>query len=148
MFDLEAELQKLCASGEASGPIDNLTINQAEMQLDVKFPSQYRQILKKHGAFVANGVELYGILTDKNDEPSVWIDIVEETKKLKEWEQAGTEREGFIPFSDDGCGVYFFFDTMVSPSTKIHAIGPGIDKFVSDNLYDFIIKSSRNEFFL
>jgi len=133
------QLDKLYRNGEFSGPCSEYDIRKAEIELGVKFPRQYEEFLSKYGSALLGGVEIYGLPDPEKNDPPLWQDVVTVTKQLREWEQAGTEKPSLIPISDDGTGVYFFIDTDDSPNITIMAIGPGVEKKVSTDLFEFII---------
>lgn len=72
----------------------------------------------------------------------MWENVVDVTKRLRELGQAGLEDKNFIPFSDDGMGVYFFLNTEKSPDTEIHVIGPGVCKMISNDFCEFVVSFS------
>jgi|GEM_PF-676616 len=129
----------LCAKGEVAGPANNADIAQAEAELGVEFPTEYRDIVLQYGAIVAPGVEVYGLIPKSvNNDPPLWQDVVSVTKELRGWGQTGTEKHELIPISEDGTGVYFYLDTSEAPRTKICAIGPGVDKVFDTDLFSFL----------
>lgn len=132
------KFERLCHAGKVCGPVDNQLIAQAEADLGVKLPSEYRDIIKKYGAVLAKGVEIYGLPDGEVNDPPLWQNVVSVTRWLQKWGMPGADRKGFIPICDDGTGVYFYLDTSVSPETKIWAIGPGIDRIVSVKLFEFV----------
>ncbi|WP_169197007.1 SMI1/KNR4 family protein [Devosia sp. MC1541] len=131
---------QLCKNGEVVGPVSDFLIYQAEAELGVNFPEEYQELLRKYGAVLANGLEVYGLPVIKEDTPPLWQNVVSVTKQLRAWQQAGADRTSFIPISDDGTGVYFYLDTSVSPATKIFALGPGVNQQFNIGLFDFLIK--------
>ena len=69
----------------------------------------------------------------------MWNDVVDVTNRLRSLGQEGADNNAFLPFSEDGTGVYFYFDTQVSPATKIWAIGPRVRKLVPGTLHEFML---------
>jgi cell wall assembly regulator SMI1 len=145
MATAREELEILCRKGEVSGPVNVTAIEQAEAELGVQFPLEYREFLKKFGAVIADGIEVYGLPNSDTNDPPMWQDVVAVTNELRNWGQAGTERKGFVPICDDGTGVYFFLDTTKSPKTEIWAIGPGVEKMVLSSFSEFLVDLSNGK---
>ncbi|WP_322864732.1 SMI1/KNR4 family protein (plasmid) [Aquicoccus sp. G2-2] len=137
------KFEEMCADGETFGPIPEAAVAAAEADLNVRFPQQYRDFLQRFGAGLFGGAEIYGLPDPEQDDPPFWQDVVKVTKQLREWGQAGAENPAYIPIADDGTGVYFFLDTKASPITKILAIGPGVERAVSTDLFAFVIELSK-----
>lgn len=136
------EFDRLCQAGEVSGPVDDLAIAQAESALGVQFPDEYRDLIRRYGAVLAGGVEVYGLPKVEGDTPPLWQDVVAVTKQLREWAQAGADRQSFVAICDDGTGVYFYLDTSASPATKIFAVGPGVEQAFDTGLFRFLLDLS------
>jgi hypothetical protein len=135
------KIQGLCEM--ASGPVGDDAIRQAERELGVVFPREYRELLSEFGSIIGKGFEVYGLPASTDDEPPVWRHVVRVNKQLRLLRQGGTERSGFVAISDNGMGVYFFLDTSSSPETSIWAVGPGIDRMVSQELADFLANFAK-----
>ena len=105
--DMKEEFDQLCAAGETAGPCSEAQIADAERELKIRFPSQYRSFLSEYGAVVANGVELFGLPSIGADEMPLWQDVVNVSKQLVDWGQAGSENQSFVPIAEDGTGVYY-----------------------------------------
>ncbi|WWR45330.1 SMI1/KNR4 family protein [Roseovarius sp. S88] len=133
------DFRKLCETGLVSGGVCPTLIAEAQETLGVVFPAAYREFLEEFGAVMAKGFQIYGIIERSKNDPPMWQQVVDECRKLREWQQVGTERRHFIPISDDGMGVYFFLDTDPSGNGEVHAVGPGVDQIISKNLDDFAI---------
>jgi len=142
---MNSNFDTLCASGEVAGPASGVAINQAQEELGVVFPTEYKTFLEEFGAVIAHGIEIYGLLETDGVGPPLWQDVVSVTKQLRNFKQDGAEQESFIPISEDGTGVYFFINTEASPNVEIWAIGPGVKKIVSNNFYDFAVKLSQGK---
>ena len=112
MSSEKGEFVQLLKAGELSGPVDEADIARAEGKLGVEFPVEYRELLRTSGAVVADGFEIYGLFPAADDDgPPLWQDVVEVTERLRALGQAGSERKGFVPISEDGTGIYFYLDT-------------------------------------
>lgn len=137
------QFDEMCAGGAVSGPSSEAEILAAEAELKVSFPQQYRDFLERFGAGLFAGIEVYGLPDPEKNDPPLWQDVVEVTKQLRDWGQAGTENPEYVPISEDGTGVYFFLDTAASPGTKVVAMGPGVERVVSSDLFAFFIDLSE-----
>lgn len=142
---MKEEFYQLCAAGEIAGPCTEKQIAAAELELKIRFPSQYRSFLSKYGAVVANGIELYGLPSVGADEIPLWQNVVKVSKQLVNWGQAGSQNPSFVPIAEDGTGVYFYLDANSSPETKIIAVGAGIEKLISSDLFEFAVQMSKGE---
>jgi len=114
-------------------------IAEAEGNLGIIFPAEYREFLEEFGAIIAQGIEIYGVLPLELDGPPMWQSVVEVAKALTSLKQAGTERRPLLPISDDGLGVYFFMDTSVAKNAEVLAIGPGVERKVANKLDEFAL---------
>jgi cell wall assembly regulator SMI1 len=137
------KFEKMCADGEVSGPCSLAAIDDAETALNVTFPQQYRDFLTNLGSGLFAGIEVYGLPDPVQNDPPIWQDVVKVTKQLREWGQAGADNPKYIPIAEDGTGVYFFIDTAAAPGTKILAIGPGVEREVSSDLFAFLVDLSE-----
>ena len=135
--------EEMCADGETFGPVPEAAVAAAEADLNVKFPEQYRDFLQRYGCGLFRGAEIYGLPDPEQNDPPLWQDVAKVAKQLREWGQAGAENLAYIPIADDGTGVYFFLDTKASPRTKILAIGPGVEREVSSDLFAFVVDLSE-----
>ena len=142
---MKEEFDQLCAAGETAGPCTEKQIADAEQELKIRFPSQYRSFLTEYGAVVANGLELYGLPSVGADEMPLWQDVVKVSKQLVDWGQAGSENPSYVPIAEDGTGVYFYLDASSAPETKIIAVGAGVEKTVSSDFFEFAIQMSKGE---
>lgn len=130
----------LCKEGDVAGAVDGEAIERAETALGVKFPTEYRELLRQYGAVLAPGLEVYGLPPKAdNDEAPIWQNVVSVTYELRRLGQVGTENQEFIPVSDDGAGVYFYLDTSKIPKTRILALGPGVEKEFDNGLFSFLV---------
>lgn len=139
------DFDKLCRAGEVFGPVDDLAIAHAEAELGVQFPAEYQELLRKYGAVLTGGIEVYGLPKMEGNDPPLWQNVVAVTKQLREWDQVGADRQSFIPICDDGSGVYFYLDTSASPATKIYAVGPGVEQAYDADLFRFLLDLSEGK---
>lgn len=139
MHAVRERFDQLCRNGQVFGPVNDLAIAEAETELGVYFPTEYRELLGRYGAVLAKGIEVYGLPAVDEQAPPLWQNVVDVTKQLREWGQAGAEQHHFIPICDDGTAVYFYLDTSVSPLTKIRAFGAGIAKVFDVSLFEFLV---------
>ncbi len=136
---IKEEFDRLCTDGQVSGPVAEAAIRHAESELGVVFPTEYREFLSQYGAALVDGAEIYGLPDPARNNPPLWHDVISMTQRLRAWGQLGSENAAFLPISSDGMGVYFFLDTGASPQTKVWAIGPGVNRTISDNLRGFVL---------
>lgn len=139
------DFELLCRGGEIAGPASVQEIEFAQAELGVTFPTEYRDFLTQFGALVVAGIEIFGLPDLEKPHPPLWQSVVAVTKQLRCWGQAGADRAAFIPISEDGTGIYFFLDTAVEPTTRIWAVGPGVETQVSSDFYDFFIDLSEGK---
>ncbi|MBT2134742.1 SMI1/KNR4 family protein [Croceibacterium sp. LX-88] len=137
------EFDRLCRSGSFFGPVDDLTIEGAELELGVRFPSEYSDLLRTYGAILAPGIAIYGLPATGAGGPSLWQSVVSVTKQLREWKQLGAYRNKYIVISEDDFGNYIYLDTSVSPKTRICVLGPGVEKVFDTSLFTFFLNFSR-----
>ncbi|GAB2204989.1 hypothetical protein ROS1_18050 [Roseibium sp. ROS1] len=137
------KFEEMCAGGEVYGPVPEAAVAAAEADLGVRFPEQYRDFLQRFGSGLIGGVEIYGLPGFEKNDPPLWQDVTKVTKQFRDWGQAGAENPAYIPISDDGTGIYFFLDTKASPRTKILAIGPGVERAISSDLFTFFVDLSE-----
>lgn len=131
--------ESLCRLGEVSGPVSFEAIAHAEEALEVRFPNEYKEFLNEFGAACFDGMEIYGLPDPEKNDPPLWQSVIHVTQQLRKLGQVEADKKILVPFSDDGTGVYFYFDTAVSPDTRVWAIGPGLERIVASSLYDFVI---------
>jgi hypothetical protein len=129
----------LCTQGNFSGPASEQAIGQAQNELKVVFPQEYKEFLERYGAVLIPGAEIFGLPDTSKNSPPLWNDVISVTLNLREQRQYGSENVSFIPIAEDGTGVYFFLNTHASPRTEILAIGLGVNKLVSSSLYEFVL---------
>jgi hypothetical protein len=140
---MNQKFEEMCASGEVFGSIPETVIIAAEAELNVSFPQQYRDFLRRFGSGLIGGLEIYGLPDPEKNNPPLWQDVVKVTKQLREWAQSGSENPAYVPITEDGTGVFFFLDAAVSPSTRIVAIGPGVEREVSSDFFAFCVDLSE-----
>ncbi len=138
-FPANAAVQRLLEDGVVAGPAPNGAIAAAEAGLGVTFPDQYRDFLERYGAALIGGVEIYGIVDASKNDPPLWQDVRTATGRLREHRQVGTENAQYLLISEDGTGVYFYLNTGAAPDVEVWAIGPGVRRAVSKDLYEFVL---------
>lgn len=136
----EDAFHELVLEGEAAGGASDLEIEAAETRLGLVFPQQYRDFLRRYGAALLPGVEIFGLVEPARNDPPLWNDIREVTELLRSQGQAGSEDRCYLPISEDGTGVYFYLNTATAPRVEIWAVGPGVHQLISDDLHAFASK--------
>lgn len=130
---------RYCEKGYVSGSVATEAIDAAQTELGILFPSDYRDFLRRYGAALADGVEVYGLPDPAENDPPMFTDVVSVTQKLRSWGQFGAEDPAFMPFSHDGMSTYLFFNTRVAPATEIWAFGPWVEAKLSNSFYGFLV---------
>jgi len=134
---LGRDFDDLCSSGTVVGPVAAEHIDRAERELGLTFPQEYSEFLRKYGALVANGLELYGLPPIADDGPPMWTDVVSMTLELRRYGQIDESMVWLMPFSEDGMGSYFCMDVRCVAEPDIWAIGPGVQQVVCKGLQRF-----------
>jgi hypothetical protein len=144
-MDLEIPEHIELAFGEAdcAGPASEQLILSVEQSLGVSFPPQYRAFLRRYGAALFTGFEIYGLVdTAGNDEPPIWLDLRSALRTHK----LATKAKTLIPISDDGGDYTFYLTTESTFNVPAHSVvmyGPGRDGVqVSSNFFDFVRRTA------
>jgi hypothetical protein len=141
MADYTGEFYALCRKERTAGHAEEADIETAEEQLGLMFPDDYREFLEKFGALVGSGIEIYGIIDRESQ--NLWQSVVDVNLKLRKIKQIGSERKRFFAISDDGMSLYFFIDANASPKTSIWAIGPHIEREISNDIAEFFVNFEK-----
>ena len=136
----ELAFRDLIARGERAGSVASKVVDAAEAELGVTFPDQYRDFVQRYGAAILPGAEIYGLVERAQNDPPVWVDVRRLTGDLRRQRQAGSENLEYLPVTEDGTGIYFYFNTRAAPNTEIWAVGPGIHRLVSRDFHEFTVK--------
>ncbi len=107
---LDKVLQSCAKFAFFAGQTEDGQIREAEAELGICFPEDYRIFLKRYGALTMGGVEIYGIF--KESLQSV-PDMVWTTKALRE---RGLSAQ-YVPIGFDGFGGYYCLDTETTAKT-------------------------------
>ncbi len=133
-FD-DASKQTEAVSNHVAGPIPEARIRNAERQLSVTFPDQYRVFIAAHGAFLGSGLELYGLTPEEDDATGFFRNIVQQTKLLTATPNTKVS-QSYIAISSDGMGVDFLIDSATREGLRIVAYGVGFDFIEVANTLD------------
>jgi hypothetical protein len=90
-----------------AGPPGDQRITDAEHELGLTFPAEYRSYLQAYGASVYNGLEIYGLPPPANqDDSPLWQDVVLATQR---WRKGGSNYYPveLIPITSDGGELHF-----------------------------------------
>lgn len=135
-FD-DASKQNEASSCHVAGPIPEARIRDAEKQLNLTFPDEYRAFISAHGAFLGNGLELYGLTSEDDDEMGFFCSVVQQTKLLTTTPNTDVN-QSYIAISSDGMGVDFLIDSATREGLLIVAYGAGFDFIeVANSLDEF-----------
>ena len=112
---LDQVLQSCAKFAFFAGKTEDGQIREAEAELGICFPEDYRIFLKRYGALTMGGLEIYGILK----EPLQSVpDMVWTTEALRE---RGLPAQ-YVPVGFDGFGGYYCLDTESTAKTGISPV--------------------------
>lgn len=114
MNEIDQRLDAVFGGAFNSGPVSEDTVVSAEAELALIFPPSYRQFLRRFGASMCSGVEIYGIpsLPDPGDSPQ-WSNVTECTLRLR----PNCLPENSIQVSHDGMDHGYFLECSVSDTS-------------------------------
>ena len=143
------DMDPLFESGLVAGPVAEADIEQAERELDVRFPPGYRYFLMHFGAALGDGFEIAGLFERTDDSvPPQWSNVVLYTQQLRRAAK-GMLPSGYVAISDDGGDYVYYIDTGHCRSdgeARVVALGPGVDGVtIAVSFADFALKVGRNE---
>ena len=130
-----------------SGPSTEEEINNAERELGVKFPPEYREFLAKYGAAMGPGYEVAGVTREAldPDQPPMWDNVVRATRSLRNSHGKVGNYDDLIVISGDGMDITFYLRTKGDAAGKVLALGPGVEKEVAGSLSEFIARIHSGE---
>lgn len=95
------------SGGDFDGPKTETLVASAEQALSLEFPPSYRRFLLELGCGDLNGLEIYGVISEKFEDSSVpngiWL-------TLNERQNIGLSH-AYILIGDGGDGTYYAIDT-------------------------------------
>src|SRR5437868_4869689 len=113
ILDAIAEIEKFSRDIlSLNGPVDEKEIMTFEETYNLILPSDYKVLLKKYNGISLHGVDLYGI-TEANDSYSL-----EECYLFEHYEVTNEMPLYLVPFSPDGGGNHYCFDTRLNNDTS------------------------------
>jgi hypothetical protein len=110
------------------GSVADEFICQAEQQLGVCFPPEYRSFLASYGALLGRGLELAGVAPYEIERVGFFRSIVNQTREIRDQDHEMLGQ--YVAISDDGIGTSFLLDTKAREGSRIVARGAGIDLVV------------------
>ena len=126
---------------DCAGEVDENLIFDIEEQQKLKFPAEYRVFLKKYGAALLNGFEVYGLIEAKHaaeDGPPIWVDLRLQFGKP----EFNGMPKGLIPISDNGGDYKFYLQCAPDAADATGSVivyGPGVDgKKVASGFFEFL----------
>lgn len=143
---VEKKFHDIFKNTEFYGENSDKCIDEAEKALKLIFPKEYRVFLRKYGSSTIHGFEIYGLTGKLHNENYFWRNIVSSTMELRRLSKKWESLSYLLPFSDDGMGVTFYFDTRKSPETCILGIGPGYNKKITNSFFEFLIILNEYKF--
>ena len=142
MEDITTQLKALLGSAFNSGPVTEVNIASAEVELGLLFPPSYRSFLGLFGASLSYGFDLYGLpaATDPARPPQ-WSNVVTSTVRLR----PDGLPENSVQISHDGMDHgYFLQCSNTDPLSEGPVIewGPAHDggKIIASSFLEFIGK--------
>ncbi|WP_081910490.1 SMI1/KNR4 family protein [Thermopetrobacter sp. TC1] len=130
---------------DVAGPASEDKILVAERELGVKFPSEYREFLKKYGAIAVAPYQIAGIFDWDETEPSLWDHVVYFTKR-KRHTLGEYLPKNLIYLSHDGMETTFYLDCSPEHAGRVIAMGPEIgERVVAESFGEFLEKILKDE---
>ena len=145
--NLNESLKKLLQGDDTYGPVALEEIYAVESQLGIRFPLSYKMFLTHFGASVGRP-SIAGLPnTRSTDKETPYfeniLDLVAQVKHI----DGNNVPNHYIPFSDDGAELKFYFDVSSINSEgecSIVALGPGVSMVIAHSLVTFIHRFKSN----
>ncbi len=128
---------------DAGRPATDDLIGKAEQFLDLRFPNDYREFLKRWGTLAIGPLEFYGITGDAFDSSSVPNAIWLTNRKRQ---QLGLPKELVILYDNNGV-EYYCLDTSnaeESPVVIWDIRSREVRAVKANSLFDFILEESAD----
>ncbi len=145
MGRIESRLDAVFGTTFNSGPTPEATVASAEASLGLRFPPSYRQFLRRYGASLCSGFEIYGLppVPDPGEQPQ-WSNVVESTLSLR----PSSLPKNSIQISHDGMDHGYFLQCSLSDISFEGAViewGPahGGGKIIAAEFLDFLERQNR-----
>jgi hypothetical protein len=146
-------LKRAIANGKYAGPVAEVDIAAAELELGVRFPTSYRVFLKHFGAAWLQSYEIAGLGPGRCTDPSppLWVHVVDVTVQMRRASRGLIPNE-YIRFSSDGGDFAFYIDTYhmgAKAESPVVVLGPGRDGvIIAHSFVEFVelAASGRMEF--
>lgn len=140
-IEIPEGVQAVMRSADCAGPASEELVTAVEGQFRIVFPKQYRAFLRKFGAALCGGFEIYGLVdASPTGEPPIWSD-------LREYLREEVEESlvmGLLPISDNGEGYRFLLRTDPK-SESVVVYGPGLDRVpVAEDFFDFLARAAKD----
>jgi hypothetical protein len=128
-----------------AGPSSEEEISNAEREICVTFPPEYREFLAKYGAALGFGYEIAGLTHQDLDQPPLWNHVVRLTRSLRDCQGKVGDYDDLVAISGDGMDTTFYLRTKGSAAGKVLALGPGVEKEIAGSLSEFITRLHSGE---
>ncbi len=145
-MSIREEYEAILAGTTVAGPAAKDAIATAEQQLAIQFPPSYSLFLRRFGAAMGSGFEVFGLFVSRSCGPPLWRDVISECRQFRETVRDAIPNS-LIPISDDGCGVNFLLESKEGDTSGIViAYGPGIDgEVVATEFEEFVVKIAQGQ---
>ena len=130
---------------KVSGPSTEEEIKNAERELGVQFPPEYREFLARYGAARIAGYQIAGLTHQDPDQPPMWDSVVRVTRSQRDRHGKIGHYDDLIAISGDGMDITFYLRTRADVSGSLLALGPGVEKEVARTLSEFISRIHSGE---
>ena len=109
-------------------PLEGTVIANFEVKYNLNLPKDYKILLEKHNGINLYGIEIYGIIQNQN----AGLTSLEETYLFEHYEVENVMPFYLIPFSPDGGGNHYCFDTRFNNDTSCPVVFWQHDYLYSD----------------
>lgn len=119
-----------------SGPATLKEIEVAQDRLGVIFPEQYTCFLSTFGASIVREFYIFGLPpAPRPGETPLWESLL----NVNSVPRADPNYQHFLDISHDGGDVCICLNAKKSPETEIWSLGPGVERIVSNDFFEFFI---------
>ncbi len=145
MGQIDPRLDAVFGTSFNSGAATEAAVASAEASLGLRFPPSYRQFLRRYGASLCSGFEIYGLppVPHPGEQPQ-WSSVTESTLSLR----PSCLPENSIQISHDGMDHGYFLQCSLSDTSfegPVIEWGPshGGGKIIAATFLDFVEQENR-----